>query len=165
MKKNLHIRSMLPSDWYSVRTIYEEGIATGVATFESDIPSWEVWDGEHLDHSRYVAVQDDRVMGWVSLAPVSGRCAYKGVAEISIYITESAKGTGIAAALIQKVIQSSEDQGIWTLFAAMTATNEASIRFHEKNGFRRIGYREKIGKLNGEWQDTVIFERRSPNIF
>ncbi|MEQ9297371.1 MAG: N-acetyltransferase family protein [Cyclobacteriaceae bacterium] len=165
IEKKVDLRNMTPMDWPEVRAIYEEGIATGIATFETDIPEWSTWDHEHLSHSRIVAIVGDRIMGWIALAPVSGRCAYQGVGEISIYITAEAKGHGIAKTLMEAAIASSEEYGIWTLFAAMTATNLPSIRFHEKIGFRRIGYREKIGKMDGEWQDIIIFERRSPNIF
>ncbi len=155
---------MMPADWPAVRAIYEEGIATGIATFETSIPDWSTWDEEHFPHSRMVAVADQKVLGWIALSPVSGRCAYQGVAEVSIYITAEAKGQNVGKALMGAAIASSEQHGIWTLFATMTSTNLPSIRFHEKSGFRRIGYREKIGKMNGEWQDTIIFERRSPNI-
>jgi len=108
MKKNIEVRSMRAEDWPEVQSIYEEGIATGVATFETDIPDWSAWDEEHLEHSRFVAASNNEVIGWIALAPVSGRCAYNGVAEISIYITESAKGQGVSAALMKAAITSSE---------------------------------------------------------
>lgn len=167
IKKNenkVELRDLEPTDWPEVRAIYEEGIATGVATFESDIPEWNKWDGDHLPHSRKVALVEEKIVGWIALSPVSGRCAYQGVGEVSIYISHHAKGQNVGKALIDAVINSSEENGIWTLYSVMMASNQASIRFHEKNGFRRVGYREKIARLNGEWHDTIIFERRSPNI-
>lgn len=156
---------MVPADWPEVLAIYEEGIATGLATFETHLPTWDQWNRDHLPHSRVVALLDDRLVGWIALSPVSGRCAYQGVAEVSVYLYASARGNSVGKALVEAVITSSESRGIWTLYSAMLSINLPSIRFHEKNGFRKIGYREKIGRLHGEWHDIVIFERRSPNIY
>lgn len=153
---------MESSHWPEVEQIYLDGIATGKATFETTSPGWEKWNSSHAKHSRYVAIIDGQVAGWVALTPVSDRCVYGGVAEISVYVNSKFRGQGIGKALMNKVINSSEDNGIWTLQAATFSNNEESIALHEKCGFRRIGYREKIGQLNGVWHDNTLLERRSP---
>ena len=137
------------------------GILTGSATFETTTPTWDKWNESHLEHSRWIAEEDDIVHGWVALSPVSDRCVYGGVAEVSVYIHQDARGKGIGKLLLEKVIESSEENGIWTLTAAMFRENEGSIALHEKCGFRQIGYREKIGQIFGEWKDNLIYERRS----
>ncbi len=155
------IKEMLPEHWASVKKIYELGIVTGIATFETTTPKWGDWDKNHLAHSRLVCLIDERVAGWVALSPVSGRCVYSGVAETSIYIHPSFKGMGMGIVLMEHLIHESEENGIWTLQAGIFEENKASIRLHEKSGFRKVGYREKIGQLNGVWHHTVLFERRS----
>ncbi|MBU0695029.1 MAG: GNAT family N-acetyltransferase [Bacteroidetes bacterium] len=158
------IKEMLPEHWEAVKKIYELGIATGLATFETKAPEWEEWDKNHLPHSRLVCLIDERVAGWVALSPVSGRCVYGGVAEISIYIHPSFKSMGIGFVLMEHVISESEKNGIWTLQAGIFEENKASIRLHEKSGFRKLGYRENLGKLNQQWHTIVLFERRSKTI-
>ena len=152
---------MKADHWEKVASIYEEGIATNVATFETSVPSWEAWNDSHLDHSRFVASSDGKIAGWVALSAVSDRCVYGGVAEVSVYIASDFRGQGIGVLLLNKAIESSEENRIWTLNAAMFPQNIGSARLHEKVGFRRIGSREKIGKLHGEWYDNLLFEKRS----
>lgn len=155
------IRNLLPSDWDDVKLIYEKGIATGNATFQTSAPSWDEWDGSHLAACRIVAEVAEKVVGWAALTPVSSRCVYAGVAEVSVYIDPAFSGRGIGLSLLNKVVALSEAEGIWTLQAGVFPENIGSLRIHEKAGFRTIGFREKIGKQNGVWRDTVLLERRS----
>lgn len=158
------LQPLLANHWPEVSRIYREGINTGIATFETSSPSWESWDRSHLPHSRWIAILNDQIVGWAALSPVSDRCVYGGVGEVSVYVDQNSKGKGIGRQLLEKVLTSSEKNGIWTVTAAMFPENIASIILHEKCGFRKIGYREKIGKLDGMWRDTVLFERRSSTI-
>jgi L-amino acid N-acyltransferase YncA len=160
---SLRIEPMTRADWEQVCAIYEEGIATGLGTFETKAPSWEEWDAARLPHSRLVA-RDERVLGWAALSPVSKRACYAGVAEVGIYITASARGRGIGRALLQALIESSETNGIWTLQGATIAENTASLTLQERCGFRVIGRRERIGKVAGVWHDTILTERRSKKV-
>ena len=155
------IRPMLPSDWEAVAKIYAEGIATGVATFETQVPSYEAWDKAHMNTCRFVAEHQHVLLGWVALSPVSSRCVYGGVAEVSVYIAEEARGKGVGKRLLEHLITESEKEGLWTLQSGVFPTNSASIKVHESVGFRCIGKRERVGKLNGQWIDNVLFERRS----
>ncbi|MES2418984.1 MAG: N-acetyltransferase family protein [Bacteroidota bacterium] len=157
----MEIRNLLHSDWEQVRDIYEKGIATGNATFQNSAPSWEEWDSSHLNTCRVVGEIDGKVMGWAALTPVSSRCVYAGVAEVSVYVNPKQSGKGIGLALLDKLIKLSETVGIWTLQAGIFPENLGSLRIHEKAGFRILGIREKIGKQNGVWRDTVLLERRS----
>ncbi len=157
----MEIKEMLPSHWDAVRDIYLQGIATKNATFQTDAPSWEEWNNSHLAALRYVILVDGVVAGWAALTPVSERCVYAGVTEISVYIHEDSRGRGIGGALLEKLITESEKQNIWTLQSGIFPENKASIALHKKHGFRIIGYREKIGKMDGIWRDTVFMERRS----
>ncbi len=147
-----------------VAAIYAEGIKTGVATFETQVPTWEQWDTSHLPFGRIVIIENTTIMGWGSLAPVSSRCVYGGVAEVSVYVAEHARGKGYGKKLLLELIKISEENGLWTLQSGIMKANEASIQMHIKCGFRVIGYREKIGKLNGDWLDNVILEKRSNRI-
>lgn len=158
------IRKMTPADWPEVHRIYSEGISTGYATFELSAPSQADWDNAHIPGCRFVAESSDGLLGWVALSPVSGRCVYGGVAEVSVYVSEQARGRGIGKALMEMLISSSELEGYWTLQAGIFPENTPSIRLHEKVGFRLIGRREKIGKRNGVWYDNVIYERRSKKV-
>lgn len=158
------ITSLSSSDWNSVRSIYLEGIATGNATLETDAPSWEKWDGEHLASCRLIAKDDDTILGWAALSPVSGRCVYGGVAEVSIYIAETARGKGIAKQLFERLIEESEKSDLWTLQSGILQENIASIKLHEKCGFRIVGVRERIGQRDGIWRNVVLMERRSHRI-
>ncbi len=161
----MEFQALTADHWPAVRAIYEAGMATGNATFETQAPAWEAWDQGHLAHSRLVAVDDaGTVLGWAALSPVSGRCVYGGVAEISLYIAEKARGQGVGRQLLQALIRESEAQGIWTLQAGTFEENTASIGLHTQAGFRVIGYRERIGQHHGVWRNTVQLERRSPTV-
>lgn len=160
----MDIRNLLPSDWDSVKSIYDKDIATGNATFQTNAPSWEEWDSSHLSTCRIVAVLDDKVLGWAALTPVSSRCVYAGVAEVSVYVDPEQSGKGTGLALLEELVALSEAEGIWTLQAGIFPENIGSLRIHEKAGFRTLGVREKIGKQNGLWRDTVLLERRSKTI-
>jgi phosphinothricin acetyltransferase len=152
---------MTPGDWPEVARIYAEGIATGIATFEAEVPSWATWDAGHLGHSRWVAAGAEGLLGWSALSPVSRRACYAGVAEVSIYVSAGARGDGIGGRLLHALIESAEAGGIWTLQAGIFAENHASLRLHESWGFRLVGRRERIAQLAGRWRDTMLFERRS----
>jgi phosphinothricin acetyltransferase len=159
--KKVTIRKMSVTDWDFVADIYKEGIATGVATFETTVPAFESWDKAHMTSCRFVAESSDTILGWVALSPVSSRCVYGGVAEVSVYISKSSRGKGIGKLLLKHLIDASEKEGIWTLQSGIFPTNQGSIKIHEAVGFRLIGTRERVGKLNGRWIDNVLFERRS----
>jgi L-amino acid N-acyltransferase YncA len=147
--------------WPRVRAIYQEGIATGQATFLPAAPEWEEWDEGHLAHSRIVALSGGDVTGWAALSPVSRRPHYEGVAEVSVYVSEAARGKKIGSALLSELIRQSEANGIWTLQSSIFPENLASVRLHEQHGFRLMGRRERIARHNGVWRDTIIMERRS----
>jgi len=153
---------MQPTDWEQVRAIYLEGIATGHATFETEAPSWEQWDAAHLSFARLVARNDHDVAGWAALSPVSQRCVYGGVAEVSVYVATSHRGSGMGRRLLAALISESERNGIWTLQAGMFPENAGSVALHRGCGFREVGRRERIGQLKGVWRDTILLERRSP---
>ena len=157
----MQIESMLPSHWPSVKTIYEEGIATGNATFQTEAPEWDEWDAVHVKNSRFVAIEDGKVLGWAALAPVSGRCVYAGVAEVSVYVAAAARGKGIGKKLLKALLEASEQNNFWTLQAGIFPENKSSIKIHEACGFRIIGRREKIGQMDRVWRDTLLLERRS----
>jgi phosphinothricin acetyltransferase len=157
----LSIEPMSPEQWPEVSAIYEQGIKTGNATFETSAPSWEAWDRGHMKDCRLVAIEEVAVLGWAALTPVSDRCVYAGVAEVSVYVSEQARGRGIGRKLLQELIEQSEKKGIWTLQAGIFPENAMSIKIHEDCGFRIMGRRERIGKMNGIWRDTLIMERRS----
>ena len=158
-----NIRTMKKEDWDSVVDIYMQGIRTQKATFQTEPPEYEEWDQGHLNVGRLVAVdKQDKVIGWIALSPTSNRCVYKGVAEVSVYISESCRKNNAGYKLMNRAIEESEREGIWTLQSGIFAINEASIALHIKCGFRVVGIREKIGRdINGIWQDTVLMERRS----
>ena len=160
----LTVDLLKPSDWERVREIYEEGIATGNATFQHSAPTWDEWDRSHLAHSRLVAKDGDKILGWATLTPVSGRCVYAGVAEVSIYVSDKARGKGLGKQLLQKLIEESEANGIWTLQAGIFPENTPSIKLHVACGFRILGKRERIGKMNGVWRDNLVLERRSKTV-
>ncbi len=153
---------MTSEDWPAVSAIYAEGIATGCATFETEVPSFESWDEAHLKSCRLVAEQDGTLLGWAALSPVSSRCVYGGVAELSIYIAAKSRGAGIGKAILNQLIIESEAVGYWTIQAGIFPENKASIKLHEHLGFRFLGKRERIGKTqSGIWKDNLLFERRS----
>jgi L-amino acid N-acyltransferase YncA len=152
---------MTEGHWPAVREIFAQGIAAGTATFETVAPEWEQWDARHLSTCRLVAMSDGNVIGWAALSPVSVRHVYRGVAEVSVYVAESARGQGVGAELLAALITESERNDLWTLQAVIHAGNSISIHLHEKCGFRVVGTRERIGSLHGHWLDTVLMERRS----
>jgi phosphinothricin acetyltransferase len=155
------MEEMGAEDWPAVAAIYDEGIATSNATFEQEVPAWEVWDANHLPTCRLVARVGGEVVGWAALSPVSRRHVYRGVAEVSVYVAASARGHGVGLMLLQRLVEESERAGIWTMQAGIFPENGASIRLHERCGFRVVGRRERIGQMNGVWRDTVLMERRS----
>lgn len=155
---------MGPGDWPEVARIYGEGIATGIATFEAEVPSWATWDAGHLGHCRWVADEAAGLLGWAALSPVSRRACYAGVAEVSIYVSAGARGHGIGRRLLHALVESAEAGGIWTLQAGIFAENFASLRLHESCGFGLVGRRERIARLAGRWRDTMLFERRSTTV-
>ncbi len=143
-----------------MRQIYEEGIATGHATFERSAPPWEDWDRGHLPGHRFVATIDDAVVGWAALSPVSERCVYTGVAEVSVYVAATARGRGVGVELLKRLVDSSEAGGIWTLQAGIFPENTGSLALHRRCGFRIVGTRERLGQLNSVWRDVLLLERR-----
>lgn len=160
----MKIISLTSHHYPQVKHIYEQGLATGNSTFQTSAPDWDEWNYSHLMECRIVAVEDDAVVGWAALTPVSGRCVYAGVAEVSVYVGENYRGKGYGSKLLDALIRESEKNNLWTLQAGIFPENAASIRIHEALGFRKVGYREKIGKLNGIWRDTILLERRSNTV-
>ena len=155
------IEALTPDDWEAVRAIYEEGIATGDATFETQAPDWEAWDRGRRADCRLVARSEGEVVGWAALSPVSARPVYSGVAEVSLYVAAFARGRGVGTALLRALIEASERAGIWTLQGAIFPENAASLALVRRCGFREVGRRERIGCLGGIWRDTILVERRS----
>lgn len=159
---NYKIREMSDADWEQVRDIYIEGINSGNSTFEIEAPSWEVWDVGHVKRCRLVVEGEGKVVGWAALSPVSSRCVYSGVAEVSIYLALDYCGQGIGVRLLDELIKCSEESGFWTLQSGIFPENAASLALHRKCGFREVGQRKKHGKMNnGTWRDVVLVERRS----
>jgi L-amino acid N-acyltransferase YncA len=155
------IRALTPGDWPRVEAIYRAGIATRNATFETEAPSWEEFDAGRLPAHRFVAVEDGEVVGWVAASPTSTRACYAGVVEHSVYVAEEARGRGIGRALLEALVASTEAAGIWTIQTSVFPENEATLRLHERAGFRVVGRRERIAQLDGVWRDTLLLERRS----
>jgi phosphinothricin acetyltransferase len=171
------ILPMPPDLWPAVREIYREGIATGNATFETELPQWEKWDSNHHQSCRLIALEPRdaavpeilvpldgaNVLGWAALSPVSSRRVYAGVAEVSVYVATTARGRGVGKALLEALVQESEMNGIWTLQAGIFPENAASIALHKVCGFQKVGIRRRIGKLADQWRDVMLLERRSPS--
>jgi L-amino acid N-acyltransferase YncA len=155
------VEKMTKDDWPEVRGIYQEGMDTGNATFEVQAPNWEEWNRNHLTACRLVARSRDGVVGWAALIPVSGRCVYAGVAEVSVYVAALARGQGLGKALLQALVDASEQEGIWTLQTGIFPENRVSLGLHEACGFRIVGRRERLGQLRGVWRDVMLLERRS----
>jgi L-amino acid N-acyltransferase YncA len=166
MGADIRVEPMTPADWAAVRAIYEQGIATGVATFETTAPDWEGWDAAHRPEHRLVARdRDGRVIGWVAVSSYSTRRVYAGVVEESVYVAEVARGRGVGRALLERLIAETDAAGIWTVQAGIQSANLASLALHEHAGFRRVGVRERIGRdAQGRWCDVVLMERRSARI-
>jgi len=158
------VASFEPAHWSAAERIYLDGIATGNATFETTAPSWETWDRTHFRDLRVVALAAEDVVGWAALSPVSDRCVYGGVAEESVYVAEAVRGQGIGQKLLEDLIARSEAARIWTIQTGIFPENEASLRLHDRVGFRTVGIRERIGQLQGVWRDVVFLERRSQTV-
>ena len=154
------LRPLDPDDYPAVADVFAEGIATGRATFETRVPTWEEWDAGHLPEHRFVAELDGEVAGWVAVVPYSRRAVYRGVGEESVYVAERARGHGIGRALLEAVIESARNGGLWTLQAGIFPDNLASLELHRRLGFREVGVRERIGQLDGAWRDVVLLELR-----
>lgn len=157
----LDLLSITEENFSEVQQIYALGIASGHATFETTVPGWNTWHAAHLEHSRITVYRDGRMLGWGALSPVSERCVYQGVAEVSVYVHPDAQGQGIGSVILENLIRSSEANGIWSLMSGIFPENKASLQLHRKHGFRIVGVREKIGRMNGTWRDTVLLQRRS----
>ncbi len=155
---------MVPGDGPAVLAVYAEGISGGNATFETQVPTWADFDQAHVRACRFVAELDGNFVGWAALTPSSQRCAYLGVADVSVYVASHAQGQGVGSALLGALVPASEDEGFWTLTAGIFRSNQASIHLHLKYGFRLIGYNERVGLLHGEWRDVMRLERRSTKI-
>ncbi|TQS93108.1 N-acetyltransferase family protein [Arthrobacter sp. TS-15] len=164
------LRAMEPKDWRAVREIFQEGIDTGYATFETNAPEWPAFNNSRLPDHRLVAVNETGViLGWTAVSPVSSRPAYAGVVEHSIYVAGAARGHGVGKLLLQALAASTEAQGIWTIQSSIFPENEASLRLHQANGFAIVGRRNRIARVStgpaaGQWRDTLLLERRSPVI-
>lgn len=161
---NIAIRSFSTIDWMAVSEIYQQGLITRNATFETEVPDYDNWIKKFHAHLFWVAVLNNKVVGWAGLQPVSSRKVYDGVSEVSIYIDSTHSGKGIGTMLMQHLVSESEKAGIWTLFASIFPENIPSVRLHVTHGFREIGYRERIAKLDGKWRSTVLYERRSKTV-
>jgi phosphinothricin acetyltransferase len=155
------VRALRHDDWPAVKRIYAAGIAGGDATFETETPFWEDWDGAHLEGHRLVALRRGEVVGWAALSRVSARDCYAGVAEVSVYVAPDAQGAGVGTALLERLVTDAELAGIWTLQAGIFPENETSLALHRRLGFRIVGVRVAVGRLNGRWRDVVLLERRS----
>ncbi len=158
--KPLALRDLTPGDWLDVARIYDAGLATGVASFETAVPAWEDWDAAHLDVLRSVAVAGDAVVGWTAVMPVSARECYRGVVEHSVYVDPAARGRGVGKALLGRLVADAPRHGIWTIQTSIIASNEPSLRLHEAVGFRVVGRRERIARRDGVWHDTILLECR-----
>jgi phosphinothricin acetyltransferase len=155
------IAPLLSGHWPAVARIYAEGLATGDATFETEVPEWRRWDAGHLRDHRFVAIRDGEVVGWVAASAVSDRCVYAGVVEHSVYVAEAARGQGIGKLLLEALVASTEAAGIWTIQSGIFPENVASLRLHERAGFELVGRRKRLGKREGVWRDVLMLERRS----
>jgi L-amino acid N-acyltransferase YncA len=156
------IRAFVDDDWTAVHAIYAQGIATGNATFETEVPSFERWSAGHPAEHRFVAAHDGTVVGWVAASLVSDRCAYAGVVEHSVYVDAKARGQGIGRTLLEAFIAHADASGIWTIQSGIFPENVASVELHRRSGFRIVGTRERLGQLNGVWRDVLLMERRKP---
>ncbi|WP_299176710.1 GNAT family N-acetyltransferase [uncultured Chryseobacterium sp.] len=160
----MEIIPITKANFSEVLEIYKQGLATKISTFQNELPQWEDWDKGHLDFCRISIYENNKMIGWNALTPVSSRCVYAGVAEVSIYIAQNERGKGIGEILLKELIKQSEENQIWMLQSSIFSENLSSINLHKKCGFRMVGYREKIGKKNGIWKDNVLMEYRSKNI-
>ena len=155
------VEGMRAEDWADVALVYRQGLETGDASFETEVPPFDEWDRDHLAAPRLVARAGGRLVGWAALSPVSGRCVYAGVAEDSVYVGAGASGRGVGTALLTELVAQAEQAGIWTIQAGIFPENRVSIALHQRCGFRVVGVRERLGQHNGRWRDVVLLERRS----
>ena len=160
----MEIKPFEEANWNDVKEIYRQGLEGRNATFETEVPDFSTWYKKFNPKLLWVAVENNKVLGWAGLQPVSVRKVYEGVVEVTIYVHHSCAGKGIGSTLMHHLIDESEKAGIWTLYASIFPENTASIRLHLRHGFREIGYREKIAQLDGKWRNTVLFERRSKKV-
>lgn len=158
---DISIRALVKADWDSVSKIYEDGIATGIATFETEVPDWKTWNNKYIETCRLVAMYNNEVVGFAVLSQFSKRKVYKGVAEVTVYVDNNYKGKYFGETLLKALIEQSESNGFWTLQAGIFSENIASIELHKKCGFRVVGIREKIGQRHGKWHNNHFLERRS----
>jgi L-amino acid N-acyltransferase YncA len=156
----MQIRPLLKADYEAVKRIYQEGIDTQLATFETTVPDWKNWDNKNLPFCRFIAVLHSEISGWIALSRVSKRVVYSGVAEVSIYVGEGFQGRGIGGKLMKHLIDNAQIEGIWTLQSNIFSENETSLKLHLQNGFRIVGVRERIGQIFGEWKDNILIEKR-----
>ncbi len=163
-KNEIDIKQMSAKDWPEVARIYEAGIATKNATFQTKAPDWDSWNSAHRKDCRFIAIHNNKIVGWIALSNVSGRCVYSGVAEVSVYVDSEFHGNGIGNLLMDTMIKESESNGIWTLQAGIFPENYSSLKLHHKHGFRTIGTREHLGKMDDIWRDVSILERRSKTV-
>jgi phosphinothricin acetyltransferase len=148
----------------AVMEIYQSGLDTGNASFETLAPTWQEWDNGHLSDHRFVGLDSRGVVGWIAVSAVSGRCVYAGVVELSLYVRSRAQGRGVGTLLLNALIESTEAAGVWTIQSGVFPENTASLALHERAGFRVVGVRERIGRHQGRWRDVVLLERRSPHV-
>ena len=158
------IRTLKQSDAAVVLDIYQQGLDGGEASFETSAPVWPVWDKKYHPFSRLIREQDGQVQGWAALAPVSARECYRGVAEVSVYVASKHLGKGVGQDLMAALVETSEDNGIWSLYSSIFAENKATLRLHLRHGFREVGVRERIAQQDGRWRNTMILERRSTRV-
>ena len=159
---DIEVRPFRDDDWPAVRTIYAHGIATGNATFETEVPAFDRWAAAHPPQYRFVAILGGDIVGWVAAAPVSDRCAYAGVLEHSVYVDAGARGQGIGRQLLETLIEQADSSGVWTIQSGILPENQASVELHQRFGFRVVGTRERLGRLHGTWRDVLLMERRKP---
>ncbi len=159
---DIEVRPFRDEDWPAVRTIYAEGIATGNATFETEVPAFDRWAAAHPPQYRFVAILGGDIVGWVAAAPVSDRCAYAGVLEHSVYVDARTRGQGIGRRLLEALIEGADSSGVWTIQSGIFPENQASVKLHQRCGFRVVGTRERLGQLHGTWRDVLLMERRKP---
>ena len=164
LARTLATRPMTDADADAVLQIYQQGLDTNQASFETVAPSWEVFDRARLTEHRHVAILDDAVVGWVAVSAVSPRPVYAGVVEHSVYVDPAIHGRGVGATLLRALVESTEAAGIWTIQSGLFPENLASLRLHERAGFRVVGTRERVGRHHGRWRDVLLLERRSPLI-
>ncbi len=161
---NIQINTILEDNFSEVQQIYLQGLETGNASFETSVPDWNKWNKQHCLHSRISVSIDNKMIGWAALSPVSERCVYDGVSEISVYVHKDFRDQGVGTILLKRLIDESESNGIWSLMSGVFPENKTSIKLHLNEGFRIVGTREKIAKMNNVWRDTLLLQRRSTKI-